>query len=77
MMDEPYKHQGGLAFPLTIQEDVSGASHYGMSLRDWFAGQALAGLTNVGNVELYDSAYEKIAVEAYRFADAMIKARGQ
>jgi malonyl CoA-acyl carrier protein transacylase len=42
-----------------------------MSLRDWFAGQALAALP-VG-VELVDA--EGMAEEAYAIADAMLAAR--
>lgn len=43
----------------------------GMSLRDWFAGQALGAL--ISDVERYES--EAAAKLAYRFADAMMKAR--
>jgi len=42
-----------------------------MSLRDWFAGQALAMLGDPGCVGSDD----EIAKCAYKFADAMIKAR--
>jgi hypothetical protein len=47
--------------------------HRGMSLRDWFAGQALAGLVfhnDYGAISDQD-----IAKGAYSFADAMIAAR--
>jgi len=44
---------------------------HGMSLRDWFAGQALAMLGDPGCVGSDD----EIAKCAYKFADAMIKAR--
>lgn len=43
----------------------------GMTLRDWFAGQALGAL--ISDVERYES--EAAAQLAYRFADAMMKAR--
>lgn len=38
-----------------------------MTLRDWFAGQALAGLSSKGTYQ--------IAQRAYEIADAMIKER--
>jgi hypothetical protein len=45
----------------------------GMTLRDWFAGQALAGLlaSNENNMP-----FDVVAPLAYRHADAMLKARG-
>ena len=43
----------------------------GMSLRDWFAGQALAGWLADGN----ESSPVNAAHEAYAFADAMLEAR--
>jgi hypothetical protein len=44
-----------------------------MTLRDWFAGQALAGLlaSNENNMP-----FDVVAPLAYRHADAMLKARG-
>lgn len=44
-----------------------------MSLRDWFAGQALAN----GNIEDHSGPEwaDRVAEQAYRIADAMIKAR--
>lgn len=47
----------------------------GMSLRDWFAGQALIMLPNHGcgaDLDTYDT-----AVAAYQIADAMLKVRGE
>ncbi|WP_430438964.1 hypothetical protein [Shinella sp.] len=47
----------------------------GMSLRDWFAGQALAGqLANVSRVGDF-AKRSRAAEEAYHWADAMIAAR--
>jgi hypothetical protein len=52
------------AFPHTIE----------MTLRDYFAAKALQGLLS----ESYDfSDRNRIAVKAYDFADAMLKAREQ
>lgn len=52
----------------------------GMDLRDWFAGQALAGITTNTMIwktlEVYKGPSEPfMAIMAYRLADAMISAR--
>ena len=50
----------------------------GMSLRDWFAGQALVGLVNKDNVGLGagdETDAAATAWAAYRIADAMIAQR--
>jgi hypothetical protein len=48
----------------------------GMSLRDWFAGQALSGicstLSGAGDVR-----YHAISSDVYALADAMLKAKEQ
>lgn len=82
-------NDGGPAFP--VPAGSNGAEHPadrvwnyavgGMSLRDWFAGQALAGLCagmNEGAVRDVADGLRggRFQVEAaYRFADAMLKAR--
>ena len=48
--------------------------HPGMSLRDWFAGQALAGLCNGARGTGWRKS--ELAKDAFAFADAMIAARG-
>lgn len=66
-------NDGGPAFPFCIPDFHGDRPHLqeGMSLRDWFAGQALTGLlantNNSGVVQNY-------AEDAYAFADAMIAA---
>ena len=61
------RQDGGPAFPCA--QDVL-RSDEGMSLRDWFAGQALAGmLANPDN--------HVTAATAYDFADAMLAERGK
>ena len=70
---------GGSAFPWTetvgldpMDSDgglVYDVRHPGMTLRDWFAGQALAGL--VASIE----APEDHARDAYRIAEAMLRVR--
>ncbi|WP_321791426.1 hypothetical protein [Caballeronia sp. J97] len=56
-----------------------GNSNYGMSLRDYFAGQALAG--DMVDERIPDDAssalLEKRALLYYRLADAMLKARAE
>lgn len=47
----------------------------GMTLRDWFAGQALAGLCQYGDDSNRWSAHFNPSDAAYRIADAMIAAR--
>ncbi len=59
-------NDGGAAFPQSI--DASGPFG-GMTLRDYFAGQALAAMVARGED---DGAYA--ADSAYRYADAMLKA---
>ena len=64
-------NDGGPAFPLPDKlYEHSEISPFGMSLRDWFAGQAL---TSMETTDCTD--YAEIAAEAYRIADAMLAAR--
>ncbi len=75
-MNEPKKpNDGGQAFPQLTRTPFN--DYYllgGMSLRDWLAGQALAGLLASGETELFDKA-SSYAEAAYLHADAMLKAR--
>ena len=60
-------NDGGPAFPCTTMHDFKG-----MSLRDYFAGQALAGMQTDGfTIPLMPS----IAKRAYVIADAMLAER--
>lgn len=75
----PKKDDGGPAFPTTIYEPepaVPGRlreiDHPGMSLRDWFAGQAAAQL--VPYVDAFVPLHA-VAKSAYKFADAMLAER--
>ena len=47
----------------------------GMTLRDWFAGQALAGIASISS-EGFSLSPEDEAEWAYQRADAMLAARG-
>ena len=61
---------GGPAFPRT--DGVGAYEQDGMSLRDYFAGQALVGIFADPNLEMTN---DKIAEWSYRVADNMIEAR--
>jgi hypothetical protein len=60
------KNDGGPAFPV-----YNGSLHDGASLRDWFAGMAMQGLLTHDDEGLIP----ETARDAYRYADAMLKAR--
>ena len=71
---------GGAAFPaltneMAVERLMGGGDHEGMSLRDYFAGQALAGIFNHDGAE--DCSLDQIASDCYLYADAMIEARGK
>lgn len=57
------------AFPSVAIDDKCG----GMSLRDWFAGKAMAAALSLPDVD--DSNYEGVAQHAYYMADAMLEER--
>ena len=59
---------GGYAFP--HWDGPSGQCFNGMTLRDWFAGQALLGMLSRNRDPVLT--YEKWASVAYQLADAMI-----
>lgn len=71
---------GGPAYPIPLQELPNGDSYGpepGMSLRDWIAATALAGmLANPNAHDKHDWA-EKLSVCAYDAADAMLKRRNE
>ena len=71
------KNTGGPAFPTTLDDDGNGFS--GMTLRDYFAAEAVGGLLShpdCGNVGKNDKERTRyVAEEAYCVADAMLKAR--
>jgi hypothetical protein len=79
-MEVSYKKAGGPAFP-----KPPGFEPSGMTLRDWFAGQALAGLcgnsggpfqhSELSGWEIVNCDVNYIAKECYGLADAMLAAR--
>lgn len=66
------KDTGGPAFPLVYDVPPENVRHVyqGMTLRDYFAAKAMQGLIAEGA-----TGYEDIAFFAYKYADAMLKAR--
>jgi hypothetical protein len=81
---------GGPAFPRPIgnngltnhEEHEASAEEPGMSLRDYFAGQALAGwLATYGSQEMHPSSQagqaEGLAAASYGMADAMLRERAR
>lgn len=68
---------GGPAFPAALAVGADGlffSAEMGMTLRDWFAGQALAGCIAACNGDLPN---DKVAAWAYKQADAMLKERAK
>jgi len=70
--------EGGMAFPgNTGYSSMITGCHWdeGMSMRDWFATNAMAKLIESA-LDLNHKSWEATAEHAYRIADAMIAARG-
>lgn len=69
---------GGPAFP-RMPNPLNIEGERGMSLRDYFAGQALMGLLSGNddytNVPVGEGVHNHVAKNCYAFADAMLKAR--
>jgi hypothetical protein len=65
---------GGPAFPATFDDCSNDVYIHGMSLRDWFAGQALAGL--IGKLGS-DKEWHLVGDYCYHAADKLIAARNQ
>lgn len=63
------KDNGGPAFPGPFSQDR------GMTLRDWFAGQALLGASHALNTGDVEWIKYRGAKAAYEIADAMLEAR--
>jgi hypothetical protein len=67
------KSNGGSAFPLPMGSETTQGTD-GMTLRDYFAAKAMQGLITD---EYWARSSVEAAKKAYRFADAMIEARGE
>jgi hypothetical protein len=78
-------NDGGPAFPthgfVQIGDNAVPTADGGMSLRDWFAGQALAGMLTYYNEHRGDyhtnATCDVAAKDAYAWADAMLAARAE
>jgi len=72
-MNTPQINDGGPAFPLYLPQD-EGDIRDGMSLRDWFAGQAMTAI--IGSLYCApETTFKEVSGKAYAQADAMLKAR--
>lgn len=78
-------NDGGAAFPALdcgrVYEQNDGGysvnfeSSSGMTLRDWFAGQAIARAAEFPSAQYGHDENMRIAVDAYKLADAMLAVR--
>lgn len=71
-------NDGGPAFPIADTVHSNGQVQYGtsgMSLRDYFAGQALIGVVLAPLGQGGRITYSGTATDAYAYADAMLAAR--
>lgn len=66
-------NDGGPAFPLVGNREWNIRPEYGMSLRDYFATKAMQGICASGPSNEWTD--DRIADNAYRLADAMLKVR--
>lgn len=74
------KDTGGPAFPFSYEEGGKLLSCNGMTLRDWFAGQALVGILS-GELSIgvmnSDSRAALLSQATYEIADAMLAERSK
>ena len=71
---------GGPAFPVSYGPDGAPGYADGMTLRDYFAGQALAGIAS--RIAVYDDGpdvewIDVAVLHAYAYADAMLAERSK
>lgn len=77
-MSENKRDDGGPAFPVPspVFDDVQHGESVGMTLRDYFAGQIMAGVATKLSMEWFTmSDAELLAQRVYMYADAMLRAR--
>ena len=66
---------GGAAFPCVRNGKETTIPTNGMSLRDWFAGQALIGIMSNYTTAKFGATDADVARAAYDYADAMLASR--
>ena len=67
---------GGPAFPMQVKLANGTDNYRGMSLRDWFAGQAVAAVYRNFERDGIDADFASgVAIASYEIADAMLAAR--
>lgn len=75
-MSNTTTNDGGSAFPVCDAGTSFRGPLHGMTLRDYFAGQALIGLLAHGaEIDHERGIFLTNAVTAYRYSDAMLEAR--
>ncbi len=74
-MSSQINDDGGAAFPV-VHPDGKGVQYFGMSLRDYFAANAMAGLLTARHPDHFgQDGAEVLANDSYAIADAMLEAR--
>ena len=72
-------NDGGPAFPLMGESNHPDGGRYlfnqGMTMRDYFAGQALAGILLNYTTQKFGASEFTVGTAAYQYADAMLAAR--
>jgi len=75
------ERDGGPAFPTDSENFAPKWAGAGMTLRDYFAAKAVQGLLASGpslaSGATAGDIFEAVALDAFQFADAMLKARAQ
>jgi hypothetical protein len=67
-------NDGGPAFPV---QDLSKFQCYGMTLRDYFAAEAMQRMVRLVALDSRECHHRSVAENAYRMADAMLRARAK
>ena len=77
-MEENKKPENPQAFPQTWEQNGTTDNwENGMTLRDYFANSAMQGIVSLLQKDVEVIYYDKIAIDSYELADAMLKQREQ